>query len=99
MVTKEEAKRYLCDTSPEQCFWINNGAVLKNMDELANALPDMSNETFNHHVNNEKNDFSNWIKEVIGDRQLANDLLSSKSKDSSLKKVRNRLNSLKKKAG
>ena len=99
MVTKDEARRYLNDCAPEQCFWVNNGQILKNVEELANVLPEMSNEAFQHHVSNGRNDFSNWIKDVIGDQKLANDLLSSKSKDSALKKVRNRVNSLKKKAG
>ena len=99
MVTKEEAKRYLCDAAPEQCFWVNNGPVLKSMEELANALPNMSDEAFSHHVNKDKNDFSAWINDVLGDKKLANDLLSSKSKDSASKKVRNRLNSMKKKTG
>lgn len=98
MVTKEEAKRYMGSVAPEQCFWINNGPILKNLEELAAALPDISNESFHHHVNKEKNDFSNWISDIIGDKKLANELLSSKSKDSMLKKLRNRLNSLKKKA-
>lgn len=99
MATKEEAKRYLCNAAPEQCFWVNNGPILRNIEELASYLPDMPNEAFQHHVNNEKNDFSSWIKDVIGDGKLANEILSSKSKDSAVKKIRNRLNSLKKKAG
>ena len=99
MVTKDEAKRYLCDAAPEQCFWINNGPILKNIEELTNALPGMAEDTFRHHVNNEKNDFSSWVRDVIGDQKLANELASSKNRDSALKKIRNRLNSLKKKAG
>ena len=99
MVTKDEAKKYLCNAAPEQCFWVNNGPILKNLDELANALPELSDEVFHHHVNNEKNDFSNWIKNVIGDQKLANELLISKSRESAIKKLRNRLNSLKIKAG
>ena len=99
MVTKEEAKRYVCDVAPEQCFWVNNGPILKNIEDLANALSDMNNEIFHHHVNKEKNDFSAWINDVIGDKKLANELLSSRDKESVLKKVKNRLNSLKKKAG
>lgn len=99
MVTKEEAKKYLCDAAPQQCFWVNNGPILKSMEELASMLPEINDEAFHHHVNNEKNDFSNWVNDVIGDKKLANDLLSSKSKESALKKVRSRLNSLKKKAG
>ena len=99
MAAKDEAKRYLGDAAPEMCFWLNNGPILKNLEELANALPEMSSETFHHHVNSEKNDFSSWIKDVIGDQKLANDLLSSNNRYSVLQKVRNRLNSLKKKAG
>ena len=97
MTTRDESKRYLGDAAPEQCFWLNNGPILKNLEELANALPEMSDETFSHHVNKEKNDFSSWIKDVLGDKKLANGLLSSRSKESALKKVRNRINSLKKK--
>ena len=99
MLTKDDARKYLSDVASEQCFWVNNGPILKNMEELANALPDMNDETYKHHANNEKNDFSRWINDVVGDQQLANDLLSSKNKESALKKIRNRLNSLKKKAG
>ncbi|MBI2657669.1 hypothetical protein HYX08_03165 [Candidatus Woesearchaeota archaeon] len=99
MVTKDEAKRYLCDVSPEQCFWVNNGPILKNLDELASALPEMGDDTFHHHVNKEKNDFSSWVRNILGDVKLANDLLSSKNKESIAKKIRNRLNSLKKTAG
>lgn len=98
MVTKEEARKYLSDTSPEQCFWVNNGPILKSIEDLANYAPGMPDETFHYHVNSEKNDFSSWIKEAIGDRKLADELLSSKSRDSAVKKIRNRLNSLKKKA-
>ena len=99
MATKDEARRYLCDTAPEQCFWVNNGAILKNLDELASALQEMNEDTYRHHANQEKNDFSKWVNEVICDKKLANELLSSRNKDSALKKVRNRLNSLKNKAG
>ena len=99
MVTKDEAKNYLCDAASEKCFWVNNGPILKNLDEFANSLPQMNDECFQHHVNKDKNDFSNWINEVVGDKKLANDILSSKTKNSMAKKVNNRLNSLKKKAG
>ena len=80
MVSKNEARRYLCDVAPEQCFWVNNGPILKNVEELANTLPGISDDIFQHHVNSEKNDFSNWIRDVVGDQKLANDLLSSKNK-------------------
>lgn len=77
---------------------MNNGPVLKNVEELAAAMEGMGKDTYSYHANSNKNDFSNWIKEVIGDTKLANELLSSRNKDSALKKLRSRLNSLKKKA-
>lgn len=98
MSTKEKASAYLRDAPPEQCFWVNNGPVLKNLEELANALPQMGDEVYACHANKEKNDFSRWINDVIGDKKLANDLLSSRNKESASKKVKNRLNSLKNKA-
>ena len=98
MAAKEDIMKYLCDVPVEQCFWVNNGSALKNLDELGNSLAQMSDETYSHHVNNEKNDFSRWINDVIGDQQLSNNLLSSKNKESAAKKIVNRLNSLKKKA-
>ena len=99
MANSEETKKYLSDVAPEQCFWVNNGPIIKNLEELSNALPQLSDEIYSHHVNKEKNDFSKWINDVIGDKKLANDLLSSKNKGFAVKKIRIRLNSLKKKAG
>ena len=98
METKDEAKRYLCDAAPEQCFWVNNGPVLKNMEELADALQQMNDETYTYHANKEKNDFSRWITDIFQDQKLANDLLSSRNKESAVKKLKSRISSLKKKA-
>jgi len=98
MAAKEGASKYLNEVVPEQCFWVNNGPILKNLEDLANALPIMDSGTYCHHVNKEKNDFSKWISDVIGDKKLAKTLSRAKSKESALKHLRNRLNSLKKKA-
>ena len=97
-MTKEEAVRYLSDAPSEQCFWVNNGPVIKNLNELADFLPQMSNDAYSHHANKEKNDFSKWINDIIGDKKLADELLSSKSKSSAAKKLNGRLSMLKKKA-
>ena len=92
---KEEARKILADVSPECCFWVNNGPVIKNLEELYNALADMSNEVFMHHVNKEKNDFSSWVRDILGDKILADDLMKSKSKQSVINKVKQRLQVLK----
>lgn len=98
MVSKEEARQHICDVAPEKCFWTSDGQVFKNMEEFANGLNNMSNETFKYHANNDKNDFSVWVKEVLGDAKLANELLSSRNKDAAARKAMSRLESLKRKA-
>lgn len=99
MAAKIDLKKCLSEVSPDHCFWVHNGPILKNLEDLANFLPHMSDETFNHHVNKEKNDFSKWVNDVIGEKKLASELLKCTNKNSAIKKLRNRLNSLKKRAG
>jgi hypothetical protein len=52
-------------------FYAQNGLVFKSLSDLMDGLESMDVETFNHHVNFNKNDFSNWIKGVFGDIRLA----------------------------
>ena len=98
MATKNEARQLLGDVAPEKCFWTCDGRVFKNMEELANGLQAMSDETFKCHANSEKNDFSVWVNEVIGDSKLGNELISSKTRDSAARKAMVRVDILKKKA-
>ena len=95
---QEEAKRILSDVNPEHHFWVNNGPVLKNLEELYKALSKMKKETYVHHVNNDKNDFSNWVRDITGDEKLAENLLKTKSKKDTVAIVRQRLQYLKKSA-
>lgn len=98
MVTKEEAVKYLSDAPAEHCFWVSDGHILKNLSELAGSLSQMDDGTYSYHANKEKNDFSKWVGDTIGDKKLANDLMSSKTRDSAVKKLNSRLAVLKKKA-
>ena len=98
-INREQARKYLGDVSPEQCFWINNGPIIKNLEELANFLPNIDDGIFHHHVNKDKNDFAAWVNDVIGDRELAKSLMSANNRNSVLKNLKIRINSLKKKAG
>lgn len=93
---KEEAKRILCGVDGERCFWVNNGPVLRNLDELYAALSEMKKETFSHHVNKDKNDFSAWIRDVISDQKLAEDIAKAKTKKGMAAKIRQRVQYLKK---
>ena len=92
----EDAKRFLCDCPSEQCFWVNNGPVLKNISELSSALKNISDEQFTHHLNHDKNDFSKWIGEVFGDSDLEAALSKAKTRTIAIKRLNERLETLKK---
>lgn len=61
----------LKDVHPEHVFRLKSGSTVKNMYELANELATMDEEVFSHHVNEERNDFYNWILHIIRDEHLA----------------------------
>lgn len=80
----------------EKAFWTCNGFVAHNLFELLDALRKMDNASFKYHVNQNKNDFSNWILETVGDRKLAKQLLRVKTQKTTILKVEARIRSLKK---
>src|SRR3989344_2922692 len=77
---KEKVEGILSDVSPENCFWAANGVVIKNLQELEPAIEKMDEEAFRIHVNEEKNDFGSWVKDVIGDVEFADQLSKTKDK-------------------
>jgi len=87
----QTVKLSLRDVAPDKVFWCHDGRVLKNLSELAAALPEMSDETYHYHVTKEKNDFSNWVWDVIGDATLAVELQRAISRNTAAKAVKIRL--------
>jgi len=79
-IGKEEAKRRLADVPDGKRFWCHDGMVVKNLKELKRALDDMSDETFHYHLAGGRNDFSKWVREVVGDEELANELSKASSR-------------------
>jgi len=97
-VSKEEAKRRLGDVPDAKRFWCHDGRVIKNLKELGKALDDMSDETFRYHLGGGRNDFSKWIREVVGDEELANDLSKAKSRGEAGRAVARRVSFLERRA-
>jgi topoisomerase IA-like protein len=52
-------------------FYLNNGKKFTSLKGLAKELRGITHDTFKHHVNKEKNDFSNWIKHSLEKDDLA----------------------------
>ena len=76
-LSKAMAETRLDNVAVEKQFFCQNGQVFKNLRDLESALRDMSTGTYQHHVNESKNDFSNWVNHVIGDDKLSRDLRKS----------------------
>lgn len=97
-ITKAIAEARLADVTQEKQFWCSDGRVLKNLPELKSALEQMSEDTFRHHSNETRSDFSNWVRDVIGDDKLSRDLQKSKTQAQAAKAVADRLAWLKSRA-
>lgn len=67
--------------SEEEAFVLVDGRKLYSLADLYNTLDFMSTETFDHHTKNGRHDFSNWIKGVFKDEQLALSASDAKSID------------------
>jgi hypothetical protein len=96
-MTRSVAEAMLGDIPEEKRFWCHDGRYLKNLDELKDALEQMTADTFSYHSNETKTDFSNWVKDVVGDEKLSRDLLKCTTKEQAAKAVADRVRWLKSK--
>jgi len=74
-------KDILKDANPEHYFFVQDGTILKNVLDLSKQLDNMADDIFKHHVNEMKNDFSNWIRDIFREEKLAEELLKTTDKD------------------
>lgn len=91
MTKKNPTAEWLSNVPSDKVFWAHNGPVISSLDELAAALQNMPEETYAHHVSPTNNDFSNWIRDVIGDSTLANNLARAANREAAIKALQSRL--------
>jgi len=91
---KYDAQKFLAIVPEEYVFRCHDGRVLKNMQELEEALATMADETFAYHSNSEKKDFSNWVRDIIGDEKLAKDLENALDRNQAARIVTSRVDIL-----
>jgi hypothetical protein len=72
-------------------FWSRDGQIFKSLYELERGLNSMSDESFRYHANEGRNDFSTWVREVIGDETLANSLAKTLNRLDAAMKVEGRI--------
>ena len=85
-LNKRLAKKILGEVDEERRFFVDDGRILSSLKNLWTAVDVMDEGCFRHHVNKEKNDFSTWIRECLGDVRLADGLIGL-DKNASLKKI------------
>ncbi len=85
------AGRLLSELAPDQYFRLWGGETIRTVPELEQALKKMDDATFRHHVNNHKNDFSNWIQDCFGDKILAEELRKRTGREKMIEAIKKRL--------
>ncbi|MBU0614778.1 MAG: hypothetical protein KJ601_01690 [Nanoarchaeota archaeon] len=79
------------EVDEQHAFWVHNGPVVKKLEDLPQAISDMDMDSFKHHVNPEKNDFANWVRDVFGNNELAGRISKVKTKKTMAKKIKEAL--------
>jgi hypothetical protein len=94
-ITRESAERHLSDVTPMwRAFWFHPHLVAKNMIEFVAALKEIDDGVYLYHAEGHKNDLAKWIREVVGDGVLADELERVKTRDEAVQVCSNRIDEL-----
>jgi len=78
--TKSLRQEAYQEPASDQYFYLSDGRALKNLAELIQELKQMDEAVFRTHVDEGKNDFANWVRDVFGKEELASKIFRAKSK-------------------
>jgi len=97
-IKQDIIRKRLSEVPDDKVFWCGDGRVFKSLKDLATALNDMTEEIYLRHANGDRNDFSNWVHDVVGDVTLAYQLRKAKSRVTAARRVNERLEWLEERA-
>ena len=80
-IIKKEEPKVICEN---KAFFFNNGPNITNMSGLISHLKICENQDFKHHVNEYKNDLSNWIHHCLEEKELAESVSSLTQKNETI---------------
>jgi hypothetical protein len=69
------------DMPEHKWFYFKHGRRASNIEELKTALESIDESEFKHHVNDDRNDFANWVENVFGEEKLAGRMREVGSKE------------------
>lgn len=90
-LTSTDAKKFLSRVPASKSFRIEGGKDIYDLKGLADALDEISDSSYRHHVSGTRNDFANWVEDVMGDDDLARALRSASNRRSMLHAVQRRI--------
>jgi hypothetical protein len=91
---KDFAQKILADVSANKAFVLHHDGTkkhIRNLIDLRLSLESMNTSEFNHHVNEQKNDFAAWVENAVKDDKLSHDIAGNVSKNTMVTKVGNRI--------
>ena len=89
------AKGILARVPFQVSFWLCTNESLRSINDVYEALERANDDVFRYHVNRDKNDFEVWIREVIKDKDLAREIARVKTRETLVRKIRERVDELK----
>lgn len=89
---KEEEDFFKKEVSPEKILSLANGMLVISLKGLYDEIAAMKQSDFEQHVNKEKNDFADWIRDAVEDKELASHIALKKDKNEILELIEIRKN-------
>lgn len=80
----QKKPRSITQAPDDQCFWVNNGPVLRSAADLYYAMKEMTDEQYEYHTKRDGNDFANWVRHVLDDAALAGKLARAKTRKNAI---------------
>lgn len=90
----DEGSWLLRQVPDEESLWLCNNATVQSLFDLADMLDEIDDATFRYHVQRSQNDFAEWIRHTLGDRDLAREIARVKTKETLSRKVTSRVRML-----
>jgi len=84
-VTAQPAKPTGDELHPDFHFKLPDGTEIKSVNGLKDALKTLDEAHFKEHVNDEKNDFAEWLRVVLDNDEVADKVAKEKTRDGILK--------------
>ena len=79
----------------DEAFWLCSNVTVQSLEEMAYELMRVEETVFRYHIQRNRNDFEEWIRDCIGDRELARDIARVKTRETLAKKIEIRVEELK----